>query len=577
MNLHLQKGSRSKILAYVILAVMIVFVARLFYIQIIKHDYYKDLANSEQIKRLKIPAKRGLIYALNGSTPTKLVMNESVYTLFVDPEIVSEPEKIIEQVKLIAKDKAREGFESLVTKENTRYQIIAKKLTRAEADQIKNQKLKGVGFQEESQRVYPEGTLAAQVLGFINYEGEGKYGVEDALNERLVGTDGLLQSVTDVRDVPLTIGNQNIKIPKKDGDNIVLSIDRNIQSKVENALADGMKRNGAQKGSVLVMDPNTGMVKAMANLPSYDPAKYNLVQDAALFNNETISLQYEPGSVSKSFTVVKALNDGAITPETKFTNTDYVTIDDWTISNATKGRTGVLTMQEAYNWSLNTGMIEVMKIFGGGSITREAKTKLYTFLHDSLGIGNYTGVELAGEVPGVIFSPDDVQGSAVRYATMSFGQGYQSTMVQIAAAFSAIINGGNYYQPTIIAGSIDEKGDYVKSEPRLKRSGIVSSEASSTIRQMSATARSTLAPKDKPGYQIGGKTGTSEVADKGKYKDNETIGSYVGFGGSDSPKYVIIVMVSGKDQALAGVRDAAPIFTDISNWMIDYLKIEPKG
>lgn len=577
MKLELQKGSRSKVLALGLLIAMIIFAIRLFYIQVIQHEYYKDLASSEQVKRLKIPAQRGVIYVMDGSTPSKIVMNESVYTVFADPEIVDEPEKAVKIIKDVAGDKAREGFEKLLTVPNSRYQVLARKLSRAEADKIKAENLRGIGFQEVSQRVYPEGSMAAQVLGFVDFEGKGKYGVEAALNNRLVGVDGLLQSVTDIRDVPLTIGNKNIKISKKDGDNLVLSIDRNIQSKVEAALSDGLKRSGAQKGSVIVMDPDTGRVKAMANLPSYEPSKYNLVSDVALFNNYTVSYQYEPGSVSKSFTIVKALNDGVITPETTWTNTDYRTIDDRTITNASKGKTGVVTMQTAYNWSLNTGMIEIMKMFGGGTITKDARQKLYSILRD-LGMGQATGIELSGEASGSIFSPDEREGNAVRYANMSYGQGYSATMIQVAAAYSAVINGGNYYQPTILEGTIDSSGNFIVDQPRLKKSGIVSATASATLRQMAATARSQLVGnKDRAGYQVGGKTGTSQVASSGGYKDNESIGSYIGFGGGDTPKYVIMVMVSGEDQALAGARDAMPIFNDISNWLIDYLRIEPKG
>lgn len=577
MNQKLVAGSRTRILAGFIIVILAIFVLRLFYIQIIQHDYYKEIASSEQVKRLTIPAKRGLIYALNGDEPIKIVMNESVYTLFADPQIVDAPEKVVNVVNKYAKDKARDGFEGLLQKTNTRYQVLARKLTRAQADQIKAEGLKGIGFQEVSQRVYPEGSMLAQVLGFVDFEGSGKYGIEGALNKRLVGTAGILQSVTDVRDVPLTIGNQNVKIPKKDGDNIVLSIDRNIQAKAEMALADGLKRNGAQKGSVLIMDPNTGKVMAMSNLPNYEPAKYNEVTDAALFNNPVISTVYEPGSVSKSFTIAKALDQGTITPDTTYNNTDFVRIDDMTITNATKGHTGTLTMQEAYNWSLNTGMVEVMKMLGGGSITKDARQKLYGFLHDNLGLGEATGIELSGELRGTVISPDELEGNAVRYASMSFGQGYDSTMMQITSAYSALINGGNYYQPTVVAGVVDDKGNFIKDQPRLKKSGVIKTSTSATLRAMGVSARVQMTSKDKPGYTVGGKTGTSQVAGEGKYLENESIGSYVGFGGNDTPKYVIMVMVSGKDQALGGARDAVPIFTDISNWLIDYLKIQPKG
>lgn len=578
MKLELQKGSRTKVLAYGLLIAMIIFAIRLFYIQIVQHDYYKELASSEQVKRLKIPAQRGIIYVMDGSRPTKIVMNESVYTVFADPKIVDEPDKAARVIRDVAKDKVRDGLDKLLTIPGSRYQVLANKLTRAEADKIKNENLKGIGFQEMSQRVYTEGTMAAQILGFVDFEGEGKYGIEGGLNSRLVGTDGLLQSVTDIKDVPLTIGNQNIKIAKKDGDNLVLSIDRNIQSRVESALADGLKRSGAQKGSVVVMDPDTGMVKAMANLPSYDPAKFNLVTDAGLFNNPTISFMYEPGSVSKSFTFAKALDTGTITPETTYNNTDYQTIDDRTITNATKGKTGIISMQTVYNWSLNTGTIEIMKMFGGGSITRDARQKLYSFLHDNLGFGQKTEIELDGELSGTIISPDEREGNAVRYANMSFGQGYDATMIQVAAAYCAVINGGNYYKPTILAGTIDASDNFNQETPKLKKSGIVSSATSATLREMAAKGRSQMFKvNDKPGYQIGGKTGTSQVAENGHYKDNETIGSYIGFGGADKPKYVIMVMVSGKNQALGGSKDAMPIFNDISGWLIDYLKIKPKG
>lgn len=580
MNLELQKGSRSKVLASIVVATMTLFVIRLFYIQIIQHDYYSDIANSEQVKKLTIPAKRGLIYALDGDTPTKLVMNESVYTLFVDPKIVDEPDKVLVAINKLPKEKLRDGYESLLAKTETRYQILAKKLTRTEADKIKSENLKGVGFQEVSQRVYPEGAMAAQVLGFVDFEGVGKYGVEGDLNTRLTGVDGLLQSVTDIRDVPLTIGNQNVKIPKKDGDNIVLSIDRNIQSKVETALIDGLKRNGAQKGSVIVMDPNSGRVMAMANLPSYSPASFNTVEDGSLFNNPIVSMQYEPGSVVKSFTLAKAIDRGTVTPQTTYNNTDSVVIEDRTISNATKGHTGNITMQDAYTWSLNTGMVEVMKLLGGGSITSVARQILYGFFHDDLGFGSTTGVELSGEIPGIIISPEDSEGGAVRYSNMSFGQGFDATMLQVAAAYSSVINGGTYYQPTMLAGTVLPSGEYKKDSAVVKRTGVVKASTSATMRQMAATVRATALGShnpDRQGYLIGGKTGTSQVIENGHYLDNETIGSYIGFGGADTPEYVIMVMVSGKGQTLGGARDAGPIFTDISNWLIDYLKIQPKG
>jgi len=566
-------------LAGLLLGVMMVFIVRLFYLQIVQHDFYTGLANSEQIKRLIIPAKRGAIYAMDGNKPVQIVMNEVVYTVFADPQTTQDNDKIIDVIRRIAGGNARADLGSLLDRSDTRYQILATKITRTQADKIKQENLKGIGFQEESQRVYPEGVLAAQILGFVDFEGNGQYGAEGKLNTRLLGEDGLLQSVTDVSDVPLTIGNQNINQPAVNGDNIVLSIDRNVQSYAQQALAAGLGRTGATDGSVIIMDPRNGRVMAMANLPTYNPAEYSKVEDPALFNNDTISAPYEAGSDIKTLTVATGIDKGVITPESTYVNTDHIQVDDRTISNATLGQTGAITIQHALNWSLNTGMVTVAERLGDGTtITRGARDTIYDYFHNKFGLGQLTGIELDGEVTGTVVSPEDQEGNAVRYSNMAFGQGMDVTMVQVASAFSSIINGGNYYQPSVFAGVVDSDGNYIPDPVKQPIRTTVSKATSDTVKEMIHTARNTFYSRvDKPGYYIGGKTGTSQTLINGLYTDNQTIGTYLGFGGEDSPRYVIMVEVSGKNKNLQGSRDAMPIFTDISNWMIDYLKLQPKG
>lgn len=578
MRLELQKGSRSRILAGLVLVIMAIFVVRLFYLQVLQHDYYVSQADSEQVKRLTIPAKRGLIYALDGSKPVQLVMNETVYTVFADPAITEDESKIIDTIRKVAGGSARADLQGLLDKKESRYQILATKVTRTQAEKIKAERLKGIGFQEESQRVYPEGSLAAQTLGFVDFEGNGKYGVEGALNDRLLGEDGLLQTVTDVSDVPLTIGDRNVKQPAVDGDNVVLSIDRNVQSYAQQALAAGLERTGATNGSVLVMDPQTGKIMAMANLPTYNPAEFNKVEDGALFNNNIISAPYEPGSDIKTLTVSTGIEKGVITPQSTYNNTDYIKVDDRVISNATKGQTGTITIQHALNWSLNTGMVTVAQRLGDGTtITRGARDTMYDYFYNKFGLGQYTGVELDGESSGEVVSPEDAEGNAVRYSNMSFGQGMNVTMIQVASAFSSIINGGNYYKPTVIDGVLAPNGTYEKVTTKPVRS-VISKSTSDQVKEMTRVARGAFYSRvDKPGYLIGGKTGTSETIENGRYVDNQTIGSYVGYGGTEEARYVIMVQVSGKDKSLQGARDALPIFTDVSNWMIDYLKLQPRG
>ena len=579
MKLELQKGSRSKVLAAIVIVTMAIFVIRLFYLQIIQHDYYVHEANKEQIKQRTIPAKRGLIYALDGQDPVPLVMNQMVYTVFADPQTTKDDAKIIDTIKRVAGGNARADLQSLLSNKNSRYQILATKITRVQADKIKSENLKGIGFHEESQRVYPEGSLAAQTLGFVDYSGIGRYGVEDALNERLTGKDGLLQSVTDVSDVPLTIGNNNINQPAVNGDNVVLSIDRNVQSHAEQALADGLKRTGATRGSVIVINPQNGQIMAMANLPTFDPAKFNEVQDAAEFNNGAVSAPYEPGSDVKTLTMATGIDKGVVSADATYNNTDYIQVDDRVVSNAALGHTGMITFQYALNWSLNTGFVTVAERLGDGkSITRTARDTMYDYFYNRFHLGQLTGVEVAGEATGTVIPPTEADGNAVRYSNMSFGQGLDVTMVQVSSAFCSLVNGGKYYKPTVLAGKLDTSGSFV-ADKIATPSNPISDSTASQLREMTHVSRDTFYSSfDKPGYYIGGKTGTSQVIKSGQYSDDETVGTYLGYGGStDLSRYVIMVQVSGDHKTLQGARDALPIFTDISNWMLDYLKIQPKG
>ncbi len=578
MHPEFTRRSRSQALALLTIGIIAVFIVRLFYLQIIQHGYYVRLANSEQLKQLIIPAKRGEIYALDHSKPVKLVLNQAVYTVFADPKIITNSEAVVETIERIAGGNAKSNLNQLLSNKESRYQVLATEVTRKQAELIKQANLRGVGFQEVTMRVYPEGQLAAQTLGFVDADGSGQYGVEGKMNTRLDGTDGLLQSVTDVSNVPLTIGDNNINRPPKDGDNIVLTIDRNIQTYTEQALAKGLEKTGAKKGSVIVMDPQTGFVMAMANLPTYNPGEYNKVQDVAAFNNSVISSQYEPGSVIKTLTMAIGIDQGVVRPDSTYNNTDYITVGDTTITNATKGQTGSITFQHALNYSLNTGFVTVAERLGDGkTITLRARQTMHKYFYERFGLGNLSGIELTGEVPGIIVPPDDPNGAAVRYSNMSFGQGIDATMVQVSAAFSSVINGGIYRPPTVIAGTIGDDGNIAKEATKPTTPGVISPTTSDTMRDMIVKARrSSSASNDNPGFQIGGKTGTSQAIKNGKYVFNETIGTYLGFGGDDTPRYVIMAQVSGDNMSLEGGRDAMPIFNDVSNWMIDYLQLQPK-
>lgn len=575
-------AKRSRILMALVFVVGLVIIARLFYIQIIQHDYYQAEALKEHIGKFVIPASRGEIYALDGDKAVPLVLNEPSFTAYADARYVEDVDKATETLRRIAGGNLVQGFEDGLRDSTRQYVVLARQLNKQQADLLKKENLTGIGLQESERRVYPEGQLAAQVLGFVNGEGKGQYGIEEGLATELAGTSGLLKAVTDVNGIPISVGQDSIQTPAVNGTDIVLSIDRNIQSYAEQALKKGLERVNATKGSVIVLNPNNGQVMAMANLPTFDPSNYSSVTDYRTFQNSVVSDPYEAGSVMKALSMAMGLNEGAVEPETTYTNTGSVQVADAVIKNADNDYLGVLSMREVIKYSYNTGMVFVLQNVGGGSISLAARQKLYQYYTDRYFLGRLTGIGLAGEAAGQVIPPDDPQGGPVRYVNMTFGQGMTVTMLQEAAAFAAAINGGVYYTPQILAGRLNEDGALSRTQPVVRKSDVITPTTSEKLRGMLEWARGTSAQGklDKSGFAIGGKSGTAQVYDAstGTYSKTNTIGSYIGYGGQERPEYVIMVRVDdARIGDFAGTAAAAPIFADISNWLLDYLKVRPRG
>lgn len=574
--------NRVDLLAIILLVCMAIFVVRIFWLQVVKHGEYVEYARQSQQRSFVIPAARGEIYMMDHEKVVPVVLNQSVYVVIADPVNVKDKDKteIINKLREVAGGEISGSPEEQLNKEKSRYEVLARNITRSQAEKLKEYDFAGIGFQRTSVRNYPEGQLAAHVLGFVNNEGQGQYGVEQQLNDRLKGRDGMLQSVTDVRNVPLTVGKDNIKIEPKAGENIILSLDRNVQSFTEEALRAGVEKAGATEGSVVVMNPNSGEIIAMADYPTYVPSEFYKVDDASVFVNSTTMVPYEPASVIKAFTLATGIDKGVINANSTYVNTDRLQVADRVMENALKGHTGVTTMQQVLNNSLNTGTITVARLLGNGSqVNLQARQIMYDYFHNKFGLGQKTGIELA-EVSGYIYPPDSVEGNEVRYSAMTFGQSLNLTMIQVATGFSATVNGGQYFQPTVLAGELSESGDISEVEKKpLRRT--VSESTSKQMQDMLVTARglSWMGKEDKPGYMVGGKTGTAEtVTDSGSYTKNETVATYLGFGGADKPEYVIMVRIAapGQGKNLEGGIHAGPVFSDISNKMIEYMKLAPR-
>ena len=461
----------------VVVLIGLVLVGRMFYLQVIKSGHYNALAIAEHQKKFTIPASRGTLYFRDNENVVPAVLNTKLYTLYGDPKIIKDVEVVATKLSAVLQlDKQK--VKQLLADKNSSYEVLAKRLSKEQVDELFKDKkgLTGINVTPDPQRVYPEGQLGAQALGFVNDEGIGQYGIESSLNTKLAGQDGLLKATTDVNGVPLSLDDAtNIAKLPKNGENMVLTLDRNIQAKAEEALATGLKKVNATKGSVIVMDPRTGAIKAMANLPTYDPTNYFDVGDDAYqrFQNRVVSSAYEAGSVMKVLTMATGLNEGVINKDSTFLNKGYVQVDDARIENVEQDVNGTRSMSDILKFSLNTGVVHILSQLGGGSINKQAREKFYSYNTERFGFGSPTKVEQSGEVDGTIFAPNSEQGNNVRYSNMAFGQGMNVTMVQVAAAFSSVVNGGNYFQPHLVEGTLGDNEEVNTKPPTPVRSDVV--------------------------------------------------------------------------------------------------------
>ena len=558
-----------------------VILMRLFFVQIVQKGEWVAKAEAQHTVENTIKARRGEIYMMDGEEPVQVVMNETAYNVIVDPMILDEEEakKVLFTEGLSGA--LVEGAEEVFSDRTRRYFILAKGVSRDEAERIREAGLAGVYLREVVRRVYPEGELGARVLGFVNDDGEGQYGVEGALDTELSGKDGLLKTVADVNQVALSIGDENVKIPAEDGKDVVLTIDRNIQDGVERILQEKMTEMGRDQASAVVMDPRNGEILAMANLPGYDPANYAQVEDAAVYINRVTEDPYEPASVCKAFTFAAGIDLGVMNAESTYYNVDTIYIDGWPISNASQNGSAVRTMQYALNWSLNVGSIQALKWIGGNpdAITEEGRKKLYDYYVNKFGLGRETGIELY-EAEGLIGDPVEGDGRDSLYANMTFGQNMLLTMLQVTAGYASLINGGEYYTPSVVKGEMKD-GELVERGQAEPVRRTVSEETSRQMREMLWGTRSypRLYGVDKAGYYIGGKTGTAQVIRDGKYVMDETVATYVGFGGAEGEesRYVVMVRIWKDGTMSGGDTYALPIFSAISDFLIDYMEIKPGG
>ncbi len=554
-----------------------IFVLRLFYLQVIKHDYYQMAAASKQLKEYEIPAERGIIEAHDGDKTVPIVLNETRYTLFADPLFVKDPAEAARAVAAVIGGDVGEYEDKM--RQTNRYAILAKKLDEEQKRQLDALELKGIGTREQDYRTYPQGSLAAQLLGFVNDEGKGVYGIEQYLDEELRGMPGQLKAITDAAGVPLVSNADNVIAEPQAGKRVLLNIDLTMQKLLEDFLKEGLEHARSDFGSVLIMEAQTGAVKAMANYPSYNPAEFYGVKDAKRFNNAAVSEPMEIGSIMKPLTVAAGLNEGVIGPDDTFYDPGYVRLDGATVKNVEGTGGGTRSITDILRFSLNTGAVHILAQLGGGEVNDQARKTWHEYMTERYRLGKPTGIEQGYEAEGYIPDPNEGYGLNIQYANTSFGQGMTATILQTAAAYAAIVNGGTYYRPQLVDAILLPDGTRQDKRPEVLSDNVVADKVSSSIRHMLEQVphmNNRAALRD--GYSVGGKTGTAQVpSPDGGYYEDRFHGTYAGFVGGNEAEYVIVVRVDApKIGGYAGTTAAAPIFSKASNMLIDNFGVSPR-
>ena len=424
--------------------------------------------------------------------------------------------------------------------------------------------LDGLVYRPRLQRYYPENDLSANVLGFVNREGAGMFGVEAEFNDLLAGAPQSVWMSLDPYQVT--------EIPQlKSGADIVLTIDREIQAAAEDVLNNALDDSGADGGVILVMDPNTGEMLAIASTPRLNPNEYWNYADVFTDNtpyNRAVSQDYEPGSVFKVLTMAAALDDGAVTPDTEFVDTGSIQIGGITIRNWDWGAWGPQNMQGCMSHSLNVCLTWVATELGAG--------QFYRYMQN-FGFGRTTGIDLAGEAPGRLKLPGDTDWFEAELGTNSFGQGIAVTPIQMVMAISSVANGkGEMMMPHVMRSMVRDGFQYTPAPQVIGKP--ISAETAHTLTELLARSlegESSDALID--GYRVAGKTGTAEIATPTGYSTSETNASFVGWGPVDNPRFLVYIWLEKPQSSPWGSVVAAPVFADMVERLVVLMDIPPDG
>ena len=545
---------------------------RLTYLMIYKADYYNSAATELHERERSIKAPRGKIYDRNGNI---LADNEAVCSVSVIHSQIEDEEEVIEVLcKYLDKDEDR--IAEKVKKISSR-EIIATNIDKDIADKIRELDIAGIKVDEDYKRYYPYGDLASKILGFTGSDNQGIVGLEVEYNDVLTGTDGSIKTVTDATGIELS-GVKETRVSPIAGNNLVLSIDLNIQKYATQAAESVLEEKQANRVAIIIMNPSNGEIHAMVDVPEYDlnnPFELNYEYDGyddltddeqmdlliAMWRNYNISDTYEPGSTFKIVTATAALEAGTVSLSDTFYCPGYKIVEDRKIRcHKTTGH-GSEDFLHALMNSCNPAFMEIGE--------RTGVTNMYNTF-DSLGLFETTGIDLPGEAKSIMHDIEDV--GPVELATMSFGQSFQITPLQFITAAATVVNGGNKITPHLGLYVTDENNNIISEMEYPVETGVISEETSEIMQSMleSVVSEGTGSNAAIEGYSIGGKTATSEKLPRGTGK---YIASFIGFAPADNPQVMALIMIDEPQGTYYGGTIAAPVCKEIFENILPYLNI----
>jgi cell division protein FtsI/penicillin-binding protein 2 len=536
---------------------------RLVYIQLLNHEEYLAKAQQKHSSYQELFARRGAILDANGYP---IAMSVDTYDDYIYRPVwnndLATAEKTAQELSSVI-GKSKDEIITTVRENGPAEFPIVRNVDYAAGQRISRLGLPGIRLQHSSQRVYPEGSLAAPLVGFVGFDGNGLTGVEHDLDAFLSGRPG--QRVYEVDGLGNAI-DFNTNVSPQPGADIILTIDRYIQRLAEQELDETIKKHRAKSGDIIVMDVRTGAILAMASRPSFDITNPDLANSRAdVFKNRAVTDLYEPGSVFKLVTAAAALNEGKVTPHTTYVDNGVLKFEKWDIYNWDYSAHGVQTVTELLQKSLNTGSAWLSQLLGPETF--------YDYVR-LFGFGQETGIGLGGEAAGSIRDWEHAQWSVVDMATNSFGQGLSATPLQVITAVAAIANDGLLMHPHVVKEIAGPKGQNV-TQPRPVRQ-VIKPETARTLSNIMKTVVDNISAAQVPGYDAAGKTGTSSIARGSSYSTDTFIASFAGFIPLSQPQVAILVKVDEPKDVPWGSAVAAPVFGRLAKRIMEYLRVPPE-